>query len=129
MNHRKNAVLVTVSVVLLAFAGYLLWVRKNPESQVPDDPARAATFICERDLHTFGLTPKALQRARESGDAQFGTRVDRKRFVVRCPQCGELSAKRAIRCARCGGWKLPDRPCHHCQLTAPGPQDPAGHNR
>ena len=128
MNRRKNAVLVAVSVVLLVLAGYFGLVREDPDTQVPDDPARAATFICEHDLHTFGLTPKDIQRARRSGDVYVGTRVDRTLFVVRCPKCQQLTAKRAKRCARCGGWKLPDRPCHHCQPTASGSPGTLVHN-
>ena len=91
------------------------FVRPDPELAVPDDDEHAHAFICENDQHTFQLTPKAIQAALESGDADAGTsRADRRPLVVRCPECNEMSGLRAGKCPQCGSWRLPHLPCAEC---------------
>lgn len=94
MNQRLSIVLGVLALGSIVVAGYVVLIHEGPQARIPDDPAHAVTFACERCGHAFALTPTALSTALESREPRPGNWLGTEPLMVQCPKCGQFTARR-----------------------------------
>ena len=98
----KQMVIACAAVLIMAVAGYLTFSSArggNANRAVVTD----STYICLNDAHTFSLTPAQVtveEKAARAAQGEEGMRGPPPK--LKCPQCGQFAAVKAVKCPKDG---------------------------